>query len=414
MLTLDARRSEPFRLESAPARRFRIGTLTNSYRPVINGVVNSIDITRQELLRQGHDAYLFAPSYPGLRLLPGAQTRKPPLVADPGLYLFPSLQLSDTVDYPLVLPYSPSCQRALSALQLDVLHTHHPFLLANVAVRYRRSLRIPLVYTFHTQYEQYCHYLPFPQAALRWMVRRTVKRFSRSCDLIIAPSPSITALLQEYGIRTWTETLPNAIDLQRFRTDIDGQSLRARLRIGPESVVALSAGRLGREKNLDFLLRCFAAVESSSAHLLLVGEGPEAGRLRALAAELGLGDRVTFAGRVDYEAMPAYYAAADLFAITSTTEVKPLVVLEALASGVPVVAVAACGTRDTVTHERDGLLCGPSESDYTTILSRALSSARRQTDWKRAARETSLAYGIENYVHRLLGFYQEATDRARR
>ena len=386
--------------EKGPQPGLRVGILTNSYRPVINGVVSSIVVTRSELSRQGHQPYLFAP-----RMRGGSEDSK--------TYCFPTVQTALNANYPVPFPFSRSCNQALSSLSLDVLHTHHPFLVANLAVRYRRKLRIPLVYTFHTQYEQYSHYFPwFPQTAARWLVRRVVRRFSRHCDLILAPSPGIHQLLREYGIETWTETLPNAIDLEHFQRAGERQRVRGRLQIEPDEVVGLSVSRLGREKNLAFLLRCFARLgPNPRSRLLIVGEGPEAVPLQRLAEELGIRERVTFLGRVDYETIPQYYAAADYFSITSTTEVKPLAVLEALASGLPVIAVAACGTQDTIIHETDGLLSNPSEEAYSAILEQAVLHGERRRGWSGEARKTSRAYGIENYARRLVGFYREAISR---
>ena len=363
----------------------RVGLFTNAYRPLISGVVNSIDLTRRELLRQGHVPFVFAPRCPGYR------------DEHAGVFRFPSLSLTRRVQFPLPLACRWRDQRNL---RLDVLHTHHPFLLGDTARAYAGDLGVPLVFTFHTQYEQYCHYVRLPQAPLRRLTRWAVLRFARRCDLLVAPSPLIHEWLREQGCPTWTETVPNAIDLSRFASPqpVD-------LGLPPGARVVLYAGRLGVEKNLDFLLDAFQAVAAENDHLVVVGDGPLLPHLRARGVA-----RVHFPGRVSYEAMPAYYAAADLFAITSTTEVKPLVVLEALASGLPVVAVSACGTADTLTHEKDGLLSPCTQEAYQAVLSRALREER--TRLSQGARATAQAYGIGSYTRRLVELYEEARLRA--
>lgn len=367
----------------------RVGVFTNAYRPIISGVVNSIDLIRHELLRQGHVPFVWAPRFPGFR------------EEHAGVFRYPSLSLTRQVQFPLPLAFR--C-RSLKPLALDILHTHHPFLLGDTARAYARELGIPLVFTFHTQYEQYCHYVPLPQEPLRRLTRWAVLRFARRCDLLVAPSPMIADWLRDQGLRVWTETVPNAIDLRRF-TEASPDGVRERLGVPAGDRLALYAGRLGVEKNLEFLLEAFAAVAGPRDHLAIVGDGPVLERLKARA-----GQRVYFPGRVDYQDMPAWYAAADLFAMSSVTEVKPLVVLEALASGLPVVAVAACGTADTLTHGHDGLLSPCEQPAFQASLRQALTTDL--TAMAANARRTALDYGIEGYVRRLVDLYREAVSRA--
>ncbi|MFN8612645.1 MAG: glycosyltransferase [Vulcanimicrobiota bacterium] len=377
----------------------RVGLFSNIYRPIISGVVNSIDLLRKELLNQGHCPFVFAPRVPGYK-----DTHS-------GVWRFPSVHFRQ-VNYPLALPIWPPTQRAIAQSRLQVVHTHHPFWLGEVAWMWSRIRRIPLVYTFHTQYEQYCHYLKLPQAPLRALTRWSVKNFARRCDLIIAPSPTIREVMSDYGITTWTETLPNAIDLERFQAPRERSSIRQQLGWPLDRPIALYAGRLGREKNLSFLLEAFAHVPE--ACLAVVGDGPELPALRAQAEGLGLGERVLFAGGASYPAMPDYYGAADLFCIASTTEVKPLVVLEALASHLPVVAVSACGTADTLTHGQDGLLTRERLDEFAGACKYLCRDGEERRRMAEAAGRTAENYSIEGYTRKLVALYQQARARVDR
>lgn len=374
----------------------RVGLFTNAYRPLISGVVNSIELIRKELLRQGHVPFIFAPRVSGY----GDQHA--------GVHRFPSLDLLSNVRFPLALPCWPPSHCAIGRRRLEVVHAHHPFWLGDVAWWWARRLRAPLVYTFHTQYEQYCHYLSLPQRPLRALTRAAVSQFARRCDLIIAPSPIIRELMGEYGIRTWTETLPNAIDLSRFQTLSDRSQQRRRLGWPQEAVIGMYAGRLGKEKNLHFLLQ--AVARQAEAVCAVVGDGAELPALKALAVQLGIADRVIFTGQVDYVRMPDYYAAADFFCISSTTEVKPLVVLEALAAGLPVLAVSACGTQDTLHHGHDGLLT-PHDLEAFSAGWRQMSNPESRLPLAQNARKTASAYAIEPYTRRLVELYAEARRR---
>lgn len=381
----------------------RVGIFSNAYRPLISGVVNSIDLTRQELLRQGHRPWVFAPRVKGYR------------DRHAGVVRFPSLELTREVQYPLPVPFWPPIHQRLRRTRLDILHAHHPVLLGDYAWYWARRKRVPLVYTFHTQYEQYVHYARLPQAPLRALTRWWVAQFARRCDLILAPSPSIRELLVSYGIRNWTVTLENAIDLSRFQQPQERSRLRLRLGWPQDAVVALYAGRLGKEKNLEYLLEAFFQVQRRHPQALCVilGDGPRQQTLQNLASERGMASQVLFPGRVAYADTPSYFRAADFFTISSTTEVKPLVVLEALASGLPVLAVSACGTADTLTHQHDGLLTPLEGGDFVEGWNYLIEQPERRAQMARAARESAARFSIESYTTRLIELYREARQRLR-
>ena len=376
----------------------RVGLFSNAYHPLISGVVNSLEGIRDGLLQSGHQPYLFAPEVRGYRD-----------EAHSGVFRFASVEMTKRVSYPIPIPYSNKLFKLIKGLDLDVIHAHHPFLLGEVAATFARRKRVPLVYTFHTQLEQYSHYIPLNQQVVRGMARSGLNRYLNKCDLVIAPSEGIRGLLDSYGVTARVATLPNAIDIARFRQPTGGQDWRRALGISKDAVVTLSVGRLGREKNLDFLLRSFARMAASPEHVLvIVGDGTERSRLRSLAQSLDLEDRVLFPGAVPYSEMPAVYSACDLFAICSTTEVKPLVVLEALASGLPVLAVAACGTSDTLRHRVDGWLSPANEEAYVEGWKALAEDTPFRQELGRAARQTALAYSFEHYLRGLTELYRES------
>ena len=375
----------------------RVGVFSNAYHPLVSGVVNSLEGIRGGLLRNGHQVYLFAPRVRGYH------------DEQPEVFRFASLEMTKKVSYPNPIPYSGKLFNLLRHLELDVIHAHHPFLLGEVAASFAQRKRVPLSYTFHTQLEHYSHYIPLNQQVVKGMARSRITRYLNKCDLVIAPSEGIRGLLDSYGVRARVETLPNAIDTARFSSSGSSGDWRRRLGIPPETTITLSVGRLGREKNLEFLLRSFAKLNDGDEHvLLIVGDGTERPRLQKMAAELGLGRRVRFTGSVPYAEMPAVYAACDLFAICSTTEVKPLVVLEALASGLPVLAVAACGTADTLHHRYDGWLSPPREEAYVEGWRALVDDPMLRRELGAGARQTARGYSFEGYLSRLTELYRES------
>ena len=379
----------------------KVGIFTNAYHPLINGVVNSIDGIRQGLLESGHQPYLFAPEVRGYK------------DHDTATYRFASLEMTKRVSYPIPIPYSGRLFRVIKSLELDVIHSHHPLLLGEVAATFARQKRVPLVYTFHTQLEEYSHYIPLNQQMVKEMARTRISRYLNKCDLVIAPSEGLRGLLESYRVQVPVVTLPNAIDTDRFdRLTESRQSWRRSLGIAQDSIVSLSVGRLAKEKNLDFLLHSFVKLAHDPQQILvIVGDGAERGRLQTLAQDLGISGQVRFPGAVSYAEMPSVYQACDLFVICSTTEVKPLVVLEALASGLPVLAVAACGTSDTLTHGVDGWLTPLDQAAYLAGWHILSQEPDRRAQLGQAARRTASSYSFKSYMVRLTELYRDCIAR---
>ncbi|MGM9993007.1 MAG: glycosyltransferase [Candidatus Bruticola sp.] len=369
---------------------------TNAYRPIVSGVVNSVYLIREGLLRTNNTPFVFAPKVSGYK------------EEHSGVWRFNSLNLTRKVEFPIAIPYSSHLFALIASMGLNVIHTHHPFLLGDVGAHFAKFLGIPLVYTFHTQLEKYAHYVPLPNKLVCKAAREAVYKYTSRCDCVICPSPSIRGLLDDYGVTCRVEVLQNAIDVRSF-AKADGQAVRKQLGLTPDHVLCIFTGRMGLEKNLSFLLRTFQRVHSNQpqVRLMLLGDGPILEDLKQEADDLGVAPYVFFPGRVGYTEIPSYYKAADLFVMTSTTEVKPLAVLEGMAAGLPVIAVDACGTGDTVTDGRDGLLCSCDEDAYTNILTKAVAESEQRLAMGRNAVQTASTYSLENYMEKLLKIYRE-------
>jgi glycosyltransferase involved in cell wall biosynthesis len=375
-----------------------IGIFTNAYHPIISGVVNAIALFRRGLAGLGHRVFVFAPAFPGFR------------DEEEDIYRFRSVNLTSKVKFPLALPYSHRIFRIIPGLKLDVIHTHHPFILGEVGAHFARKFKIPLVYTFHTQFEQYAHYIPFNQDLVKMLARLSVINYTQKCDCIITPAPSIRDLLLSYGVTQRLELLPNAIDLDSFGKG-DGSAVRREYSIPADAVVLLYVGRMGLEKNLGFLLQSFHKIleTGKKVRLLVVGEGPEEEAVREQARRMGLEGNAIFTGRIEYSGIPAFYDAADFFVMSSVTEVKPLALLEAMASGLPVVAVAASGSSDTITQGVDGILTELSLENFTAACLELVNDIDKRREMSRNARKTSARYSIGETSRRLAGVYEELT-----
>jgi 1,2-diacylglycerol 3-alpha-glucosyltransferase len=377
-----------------------IAFFTNYYHPVVNGVVRSVASFRANLMKQGHNVFIFA------------QSDSTYTDNEPFIFRYPSLPLP-LGDISTAIPVSPFVDQLLPALKLDVIHTHHPILLGQTAARKAAEMDLPLVFTFHTQYWEYTHYIPFPQEMiqdfLKNAVHRWLKEFMQKCQHIIIPSESLKDILvRDYGLHEHYSVIPTGTDLEPFLS-ADGKALRNEKGWKDETIL-ISVGRLAPEKNWDTLLRAFAKTraEHPNVRLVLIGDGNARQSLEALAAELGITDQVTFTGALPFDEVPRYLKAADAFAFASVTETQGLVTIEAMAAGLPVVAVDGPGTRDIVEHGKQGFLVENDPAALAKGLHKLLSDPQRVRRFSNNALKKARTFDVNQLGKQLVGVYEQA------
>lgn len=379
----------------------RIAFFTNTYLPVISGVVRSVESYREALTKQGHTVFIFAQS-------DGEYVDK-----DPFIFRYPSLLLPIQTEVSAVIPVSPFVEQLLPFLKPDVIHTHHPFLLGQTAARWAETLSVPLVFTFHTQYTEYTHYFPLPQEAIQDFLKGAIKNwlveYMQRCQHIVIPSESMKEVLtQDYGLRDCYTVIPTGMDLEPFRRS-DGKALRSR-EGWQDDIVLISTGRLALEKNWPTLLQAAQKVhlDHPSLRLVLIGDGPEKGALQALATELGIAERVTFTGALPFSDIPAYLKAADLFGFASVTETQGLVTMEALAAGLPVVAVDGSGTRDIIENGKQGFLVPNDPEALAASINRLLDSPEKLRAFRRRALKKAKTFDMKGLTKQMIQVYEQA------
>lgn len=373
----------------------RIGQLTDCYLPVLNGVTNLVRTHKAQLQRLGHQSPVFTVGHRDYA------DEEADIVRSWGI------PLGDT-GYFAAAAYSREAQAHLATM--DVLHAHHPFVAGQLALRYGRHFGRPIVYTNHTRLDLYAGtYAPSPLSRLaQRMVYWYMPRFASRCDLVIAPSDGLAAVMRgRWGVTVPVEVVPNGIDLARFRRSA-GARVRTKLGLPADGTLAIYTGRLGLEKNLGFLLRAFARVAASEPelHLLLLGGGPQAEALKAMVAELGLGERVILPGAVAYEQVPDYLSAADLFVSASVTEVHPMSLIEALAAGLPAVGMMSPGVADTIEDGVNGLLAAGHLTSFAEALGRVATDAAFRARLAEGALRSGARYGIERTTEQTVELYR--------
>ncbi len=382
--------------------RLHVGIFTNTYLPTVSGVVNSIEAFRRGLQALGHSVYVFAPRVPGQ---PDEEQQ---------VFRYPSVPAPARVEYPLALPFSRTVRSALRRIPLDIVHTQHPWWVGAWGARHARRARVPLVTTVHTQYERYLHYVKLPRALVRPLVNWQTVRYCNACDVVATPGGSMAEWLGAQGVQSPVEVLPNATDLSPFAAADDAE-VRGRYGVAEDETLLMFGGRIAPEKSLDFMLRAFAIVRQRcpQARLLLAGDGPALSSLQALAADLGVAGQTIFAGPVPYSEMPKYHGAADLFVMTSLSEVQPLVLSEAMAAGAVLVAVRAPGPQDMVqggvTGRLPALVAGV--EGFAEAVCRVIEDTELRERLAANARVESQRYDIPNATQRLLAVYELARQR---
>ena len=377
----------------------RVACFTNAYKPTVSGVVTSISLFRQGLMDAGHELHIVAPEQ-------GEYEDEEPYV-----FRLPAIDLPGEIDLSLAMPLKALIDTALGGIKPSLIHSQHPILLGDLAATFAHELQIPLVFTFHTRYDEYAQqYVPVAPELAGTVMEQIAARYLEKCTHIIAPTASIRDfILREYDPSAPVTVVPTPVNLSAYEGLSPG---RVQANLGLQGAeVLLYVGRIAGEKGLDFLLRVFARIlaERPHARLLLVGDGPGEGDLREMARKLSIADRVGFCGAVPHSEVPHYAAAADLFVFSSVTETQGLVLIEAMAAGTPIVAVEAPGSKD-VLDEGGGLLVPLREEVFAEAVVDLLRDKRRLDALGRQAARIVQRYTIPAATERLVAVYEAAIE----
>ncbi len=373
--------------------------MTNTYLPHVGGVARSIDRFSRRFRHLGHQVKIVAPEFDGMP------------EHEPDVIRVPAVRHFNRTDFSVALPIPRRLESAIQVFKPDVVHSHHPFLVGGTALRVAHSNDLPLVFTHHTRYEDYTHYVPGDSELMKRFVKNLATNYANMCDQIFAPSESVARLLRERGVVTTIDVVPTGVELTLF-SDGDGAGFRRSLAIPPDAFVVGHLGRLTEEKNIPFLIRAIirfmqTRAEGRQTHCLIIGSGPLKQETEALFARAGLSDRLHFAGVLSEDRLADAYHAMDVFGFASTTETQGMVLTEAMASGIPVVAVDAPGVREALSDQYNGyLLDGPDISDFASALANVADSGKAEyTRLSQGAKQTANAFSMENTADKALELY---------
>ena len=329
----------------------RIALFTETYLPHINGVVTHVKILRDGLVQLGHEVLVVTADA-------GARHH----YVEDGILHCPAHTSRRFYNYSLSLPISNSRLRLVREFAPDIIHIHNEFGIGMSGLLCAKILRVPLVYTLHTMYDDYLYYIapkPFVKAATK-VSHRYFKFIAKHSNALTGPSQKCQEYFRLTGLKKDVNVIPNAVEVDQFSPqevpEEKKQELREKCGIREGSMVACFVGRLGREKSVDVLLEYWkaAVAPEDNIHLVVIGDGPVRPELEQQAQELGIGGMVTFTGKVEHEDLPPYYALCDVYVTASLSDTNSISMLEGMCSGLPVLQRTDPLNADQVRDGKNG------------------------------------------------------------
>ncbi|MDH3691951.1 MAG: glycosyltransferase [Gammaproteobacteria bacterium] len=380
--------------------------MSNTFIPHVGGVARSIETFTSEYRKRGHRVLVVAPMFDRVP----AQEHE--------VIRIPAIQHFNGSDFSVALPIPGRLSSAVQEFRPDIVHSHHPFLIGATALRIAHSHELPLVFTHHTKYEDYTHYVPGNSQAMKRFVIRLTTNYANLCDQVFAPSESIAGLIRERGVQAPIAVVPTGVSLTRFSAG-NGSQFRRSVGIPDDAFVVGHLGRLAKEKNLEFLAKAVAIFigETKSARkscFLLIGQGPMKVVIQEIFSQHACSDLLYTAGILDSSEVASAYRAMDVFAFTSKSETQGMVLTEAMASDVPIVALDAPGVREVVRDRCNGRLLDVEGIDTFCSALRWIAdlSAGERTSVAQEVRNTALEFSMERVTDRALALYQQVREKS--
>jgi glycosyltransferase involved in cell wall biosynthesis len=389
-----------------PARRLKVLMVSDVCHPRVNGVSTSIETFAVALSRLGVRVTLVAPDYPGAN--PANDTAAASCAE---VLRIPSRPVPfDPEDRLMQWGDLAALDRRLASADFDLVHVQTPFAAHYAGMRFARKRRIPCVATYHTHFEEYLfHYVRFlPRAVLRQAARSLARHQCNGLDGVVVPSNPMAETMQSYGVKAPMHIIPTGLPDSQFIRG-NGARFRQHWGIAPTRKIALFVGRAAFEKNIDFLLEVTAIARLKQPHLMLViaGEGPALAALRKQAEALRIEDHVRFVGYLPrHEGLRDCYAAADVFTFASKTETQGLVLLEAMAIGLPVLAIPALGAAEIINPARGALPGADTPAAFAKQLVELLDAGDRLAAMSEEAIRFARQWDASSQAVRLASLYR--------
>ena len=385
----------------------RIGLFTDTYPPMINGVSTSIAMLETALRKMGHKVYVVTVN---------PETMSYDFDSDENVIGLPSIPIG-IYDYRITGIYPLKAINKIKEWNLDIIHSHTEFGVGTFARIMAKQLDIPVVHTYHTMYEDYVHYITKGHfdAASKKIVGSLTKFY---CDktvteLIVPTKKTYDLFKKKYEYDKNVHIVPTGIEVDRFykenNTDKRTNEIKEQYGIKKDDFVILFVGRLAEEKNVTFLIENQKELikHNKKCKLMIIGDGPDAEMLKNQTKELGIDNNVIFTGKIPWEHIHEYYQVPNVFVSASNTETQGLTLLEAMAAGVPVVALDDDAFREVIVDDLNGYLFKEKEG-YINSIEKLMDDKKLYSKMSRQARINGEAHSSKYYAEKVLDVYYMA------
>lgn len=383
----------------------RIGIFSECYEPVLNGVVVSIETFRQELERLGYNYFIFT-------------TDNVKKENQRNVFRIPAMLKFEAKGgrYPIAWPQRVGFwARKAKELRLDLIHSQHLLNVGALGLRVAQKIKIPAILTYHTLLAEYGHYVPFFGNLYRQIIKQKSRDYCNEYNQIVTPSMPMKEILISYGVTTPIEVIPTGINLEKLQNPYPTKVIRAKWDIPEHQKILLYVSRIAKEKNIGFLIEAMKQLvvnrrkkySRADVHLLIVGGGPELAFYQDLVEETGLSPYVTFTDMLKKEITNRYYGAADLFVFPSVTETQGIVVSEAMAAGLPAIAINKMGPRDIIKNGEDGFLTHLNRKEFVARIESLLDNEKMRRNFSEAAKENAKEFSSKNCALKMKSLYEK-------
>lgn len=383
---------------------------TNTYLPQVGGVARSVALFAEDLSRLGHRLLVIAPKY--------AEATKDEENASVEVLRVPAIQRFNGSDFSVRIALPFIIDQKIEEFQPHIIHSHHPFLLGDAALREARTRAVPLVFTHHTLYEEYTHYVPLDSEPLKRFIVRFSTAYGNFCSKVVAPSASIAKLIRQRGVQAPIAEIPSGVD-EPFFDPGDPEGFRKRYSIPRDIPLIGHVGRLAPEKNLTYLARAVASYlqRDPNTFLIVVGEGPSRKDIREIFREAGIENRILLPGKMSGTELRDAYRAMDVFVFASKSETQGMVLAEAMAARTPVIALNASGTREVARDRKNGRLLSENatEEAFGEAIAQGIEEQGTLEAWRLEAAKSAKAFTrracagkLEEAYEQALSFYKRA------
>ncbi len=385
-----------------------IGLFSETYYPEINGVANSVYTLKTELEKRGHNVYVFTTTTPGSP------------EHEHNVFRVPSIPFLFITERRVGMFYLPRLAHVIKKLNLDMIHTHTEFSLGIFGRIMAKELRLPIVHTYHTIYEDYTHYLTRFKA-LDGRAKAFARTYSKVCcntvEQVIVPTAKTKDLLMTYSVNKDICVVPTGIDLSKFdRNNFSAEEineLKYKYNISPTDRVMIYIGRVSQEKNIEEIIEAMPEYMKTrpSVRFVLVGSGPALEKLENLVKKSGLMDRFIFMGSQPWDSIGLFYQLGDVFVSASRSETQGLTYIEAMASGLPVVARKDKCLDDILVQGWNGYTFTNKEELFRGLDQVLFED--RQTDYSTNAIEKVKKFSTQEFASQMENVYMQVISRDR-